>query len=81
MITGTSWCARCDTFSTHILTGYNEPCKCHDGRGEWWECAPGQVCECGEPKRWMHQPPPEPLEWAIELPDTLRLSERAQAQP
>jgi len=64
---GNSWCARCDRWSEFELTGYNEPCQCHDGRGKWWEVMPGLTCICGEPMRWMHQPPPEPLEFAFTL--------------
>ncbi len=65
IIQGSSWCVKCDKFSKFELTGYNEPCT--HCAGVNWEVVPGQVCTCGEPKRWMHQPPPEPLEYAFTL--------------
>jgi hypothetical protein len=78
MILGDSWCAVCDRHSEFELTGYNEPCECHDGKGKLWEIVSGLVCECGEPLSWMHQPPPEPLEWTIELPVRMPVASTAQ---
>lgn len=74
IIQGSSWCAKCDVFSVFELTGYNEPCQCHNGLGKWWEVKDAGYCECGEPKKWMHQPPPEPLEFAFTL--TLDIGQR-----
>jgi hypothetical protein len=66
MIQGQAYCGKCDRLVSSVLTGKREPCT-HCG-GFNWEVAPGQACACGEPLRWLHQPPPEPLEWGIEIP-------------
>lgn len=64
-MTGQAYCANCDRLITFALTGYSESCTHCAGKN--FEAAPDQACACGEPMRWMHQPPPEPLEFAFTL--------------
>ena len=72
-IIGKSFCGGCDRYVETWLTGYNKPCDCCIG-GRLWEVSPDQHCICGARQAWLHEPPPEPLEWTIELPQKVTQS-------
>lgn len=70
---GMAYCKECERLNTFELTGYSEPCTHCAGKN--FEVVAGFSCVCGEPMRWMHQPPPEPLEWTLEIPQRTHAGE------